>query len=82
MANQDGVENIVAQLRQTPKGQLKYDTQDWNEIFRDTTSSPVIHISPFVVRNNSRLASPSYENSLEKREPNVGIINIISYYFI
>jgi len=72
MANVD-VDNIVAHLRQTSKGRLKYDTQNWNEVFLETTSSPGIHVSSFVVRNISKLASTSFENSQEEKQCNVGI---------
>ena len=51
------VQSVVAQLQQTQKGKLKYNTNDWGNIFEEAEKPPRLKVSPFVVRNISRLAT-------------------------
>ncbi|XP_066911176.1 mRNA export factor GLE1-like isoform X2 [Clytia hemisphaerica] len=58
------IDSIVAQLKQTKKGRLKYDQQNWNEIFDETSKTPELRISPFSIKTNSRLATMTKSHSI------------------
>lgn len=49
------IEDIKAQLQQTSKGKLKYESISWNEISGETTKSPKVHVSPFTIKYSSRV---------------------------
>lgn len=49
------INTIKAQLQQTSKGKLKYDSKSWNQIFDETTKQPKVHLSPFQIKNSSRI---------------------------
>ena len=49
------IEKIRAQLKETSKGKLKYDDRSWNQIFNETNKSPGLHLSPFTIKNSSRI---------------------------
>ena len=51
------IESIKEQLQQTSEGQLKYNDKSWNEIFDETTKSPKVHVSPFSIKNSSRISN-------------------------
>ena len=77
LQNMTDVENVVAQLKLTPKGKLKYGGEwDAADLLNQSTS---LYITPFHMKNNSKLI---YNSNKAEKLSNDYEVWLVYYFYV